>query len=318
MDEYRIPIIAVAGPTASGKTRLAVELAKKYSAEVVSCDSMQIYKGISISTAKPTPEEMQGVPHHLIDFLPLCEPFSVADYCDTAKKCIAEVNGRGKNAVLCGGTGLYMQSLLENIDFSGNGADEELREKLKERSRTEGAKALWQELLSLDPESAKSIHCNNVGRVIRALELYYTSGITMSEQKKLSRRNPSQYNPCIIFLDYADRQILYDRINLRVEMMLRDGLLAEAREFYESVKNSDTTSRQAIGCKEFIPYFEGRCTFDEAVESVKKETRHYAKRQLTWFNRMAGTVKLYADGLSFSQIEEKAVSIIEESKIFER
>lgn len=308
----------MAGPTASGKTKLAVELAKRYSAEVVSCDSMQIYEGIGISTAKPAPEEMQGVPHHLIDFLPVNESFSVADYCETAKKCIAEVTARGKNTVLCGGTGLYMQSLLENIDFSGNGADGEIREKLRKRSETEGAEALWKELLSIDPESAKTIHMNNLGRVIRALELYYTSGITMSEQKKQSRKNPSEYEPCIIFLNYENRHILYDRINLRVDKMLEEGLLDEARSFYESVKNAETTSKQAIGCKEFIPYFEGKCTFGEAVDSIKRETRHYAKRQLTWFNRMNGTVKLYADNLSFEEIVNKAVSIIEASKIFEK
>lgn len=316
MDEYKIPVIAVAGPTASGKTRLAVELAKKYSAEVVSCDSMQIYRDLRISTAKPTEEEMQGVPHHLIDFLPVCESFSVADYCDKAKKCISEVAARGKNVVLCGGTGLYMQSLLENIDFSGNGADEELRKKLKERSETEGVEVLWNELLSIDPETANTLHPNNVGRVIRALELYYTSGITMSEQKRQSRKNPSEYKYCIICLDFEDRQKLYDRIDLRVDMMLSEGLEAEARMFYEAAMGADSTARQAIGCKEFIPYFEGRCSFCEAVEAIKRETRRYAKRQLTWFNRMDGINKLYADGLSFEEIKERAVEIIEKSNIF--
>ncbi len=316
MDEYKIPVISVAGPTASGKTKLAVALAQKYSGEVVSCDSMQIYKDLSISTAKPSSEEMQGVPHHLIDFLSVEESFSVADYCDEAKKCISEVTGRGKNVILCGGTGLYLQSLLENIDFSGNKADAAVREKLRLRAENEGCESLWNELLSTDPETARELHPNNVGRVIRALELYYTSGITMSEQKKQSKKNPSPYNPCIICIDYKDRQRLYDRINLRVDLMLSEGLEAEARAFFERTKNSDGTARQAIGCKEFIPYFEGRITFDEAVEAIKKETRHYAKRQLTWFNRMENVNKLYADGLSFEEIEQEAVRMIESSGIF--
>lgn len=316
MDGYKKPIIAVAGPTASGKTRLAVALAKEYSAEVVSCDSMQIYKELSISTAKPTKEEMQGVPHHLTDFLPITESFSVADYCDMAKECINEITQRGKNVVLCGGTGLYMQSLLENIDFSGNKADIELRETLQKRVETDGAESVWNELLKIDPETANSLHPNNTGRVIRAIELYYTSGITMSEQKKLSKKNPSDYKSCIICLDYSDRQKLYDRINLRVDMMLSDGLEKEAREFYERIKDFDGTSRQAIGCKEFIPYFEGFATFDDAVEAIKRETRRYAKRQLTWFNRMDGVNKLYADSLSFDEIFEKATEIIEKSGIF--
>ena len=316
MEEYKIPIIAVAGPTASGKTKLSIELAKKYSAEVISCDSMQIYKELRISTAKPLEDEMQGIPHHLIDFLPINESFSVADYCDMAKKCIAEVSSRKKNIVLCGGTGLYMQSLLDNIDFSENCGDETIRQSLRKRAEEEGVMSLWNELLAVDPETANVIHPNNTGRVIRALEVYKTSGITMTEQKKLSRKNPSNYKSCIICLDFANRQKLYDRINLRVDMMIEEGLLKEAREFYEKTKTSDSTARQAIGCKEFIPYFEGLCSFEEAVEAIKKETRHYAKRQLTWFNRMEGVKKLYADDLSFDEIFERAVCIIENSKIF--
>lgn len=310
----KIPVIAVVGPTASGKTALAVGLALRYGGEVVSADSMQIYKGMDISTAKPTSDELRSVPHHLIDFLPPHTTFSVADYCEAAKRCIDDITSCGKTVVLCGGTGLYVSSLLENIYFAGSGADSELRSKLKRRAETEGAEQLLKELFSFDPETASSLHVNNVGRIIRAIELYRTTGVTMSEQKRLSKRNPSPFNACVICLDAKERSFLYDRINRRVDKMLCDGLLGEAKEFYEN--RSDGTACQAIGCKELVPFFAGEITLDEAVQNVKRATRRYAKRQLTWFNRMDGIKKIYIDEYQSGEgVLEAAAEIVKESGV---
>ncbi len=310
----KIPVIAVVGPTASGKTALAVGLAQRFGGEVVSADSMQIYKGMDISTAKPTKDELRSVPHHLIGFLPADATFSVADYCEAAKSCIDDITSRGKTVILCGGTGLYVSSLLDNIDFAGSGADRGLRDELRHRAETEGAESLLKELYSFDPETASSLHKNNVGRIIRAIELYRTTGVTMSEQKRLSKRNPSPYNACFICLDAKERSFLYDRINRRVDKMLCDGLLGEAKEFFEN--RSEGTSCQAIGCKELVPYFAGEITLDEAAENIKRATRRYAKRQLTWFNRMDGINKIYIDEYRSGEgVLRAAVEIIGRSGI---
>ncbi len=315
MAEYnKIPVIAVVGPTASGKTALAVGLALRYGGEVVSADSMQIYKGMFVSTAKPTTEEMQDVPHHLVDFLNNDIAFSVADYCAAAKNAIDDIVLRGRRAILCGGTGLYVSSLLDNIGFSGSGADIELRETLRQRSKTEGAEVLLSELAEFDPETASALHVNNVGRIIRAIELFKTTGITMSEQKRLSRSNPSPYKPCVICLDARERAYLYDRINRRVDNMLADGLLDEARTFYQN--GTEGTACQAIGCKELAPYFEGEITLDEAVENIKRATRRYAKRQMTWFNKIEGVQKIYIDDCGDAKgVLEAAVGIVQISGI---
>ncbi len=279
----KIPVAAVVGPTASGKSRLAVELALSRNGEVISADSMQIYKGMNIGTAKPTAEEMRGVPHHLIDFAPLSQPFSVADYVSLASDCISEVHARGRLPVIAGGTGLYIRSLLQNIRFTENDKDEALRKELAEKAEKLGVQTLIDELRSFDPASAQRIHPNNLGRVIRAIEIYRTTGVTMTEQLELSRQMPSPYDACIIGLDFQDRQKLYDRINLRVDRMMQDGLLAEAEEILN--RPGTQTALQAIGYKELLPYFRSECSLDEAVESVKRESRRYAKRQLTWFRR---------------------------------
>ena len=291
----RIPVFAVAGPTASGKTALAVELAKRFDGEIVSCDSMQIYRGLSVSTAKPTAAEMQGVPHHLLDFLPPDEPFSAADYCKAASQVIADVYARGKKVFLCGGTGLYMQSLLENIDFTGSGANEKLRASLTDLAENEGNEAVWAKLHAVDPFGAETLHPNNLGRVIRALEMYEETGLTIAEQHARSRRNPSPYRSFVLCLDFRDRQTLYARIDRRVDNMLQNGLEQEARLFFETYGTDGGTARQAIGCKEFLPYFNGEITLEEAVQAVKRETRRYAKRQLTWFRRMQDVHYLYMD-----------------------
>lgn len=291
----KIPVLAIAGPTASGKTALSVRLAKALDGEVISADSMQIYQGLQISTAKPTAEEMQGVPHHLLDFLPPDTPFSVADYCERAKECVADVRARGKLPILCGGTGLYMQSFLENIDFSGEGSDPDFRQEMQTLADTQGTETVWRRLQAVDPQGAETLHPNNLGRVIRALELYRQTGLTMAQQRLRSRKNPTPYNALVLCLDFHDRQRLYERIDRRVDIMLESGLLDEARAFYAQFGAHEGTARQAIGCKELFPYFEGACTLDEAVERIKRETRHYAKRQLTWFRRMNHIQFIYAD-----------------------
>ena len=312
MDECkRIPVFAVAGPTASGKTALAVSLASQFNGEIVSCDSMQTYQGLSVSTAKPTAAEMQGVPHHLLDFLPPDVPFSAADYCKSAAQAIVEIRSRGKNVFLCGGTGLYMQSLLENIDFTGSGANESLRQALYALAQKEGNEAVWAKLHAVDPFGAETLHPNNLGRVIRALEMYEETGWTMAQQREHSRRNPSPYRAFVLCLDFRDRQKLYARIDSRVEQMLQNGLEAEARRFFEIYGSAGGTARQAIGCKEFWPYFEGCISFDEAVEAIRRETRRYAKRQLTWFRRMDQVHFLYMD-----ETDDPAAQAAAAAKVF--
>lgn len=291
----RIPVVAVAGPTASGKTALAVRLAKRYDGEVVSCDSMQIYRELSVSTAKPTEAEMQGVPHYLLDFLPPNAPFSAADYCERARACIADIHARGKTVFLCGGTGLYMQSLLENIDFTGSRANEDLRGSLRELARTQGCEAVWQRLRDVDPFGAEALHPNNLGRVIRSIELFAQTGMTAEQRQALSRSSPPQYCALVLCLDFSDRQQLYARIDARVDAMVAQGLEQEARQFFSRYGADGGTARQAIGCKEFLPYFSGACSFDEAVDAVKRETRRYAKRQCTWFRRMKDVIYLPAE-----------------------
>lgn len=310
----KIPLLVIAGPTASGKTALAVQLAKLYDGEVVSADSMQIYKGMSIATAKPTLEEMQGVPHHLIDFLERDKPFSVADYVTMASQRIREIHSRGKLPILCGGTGLYISSVIDNISFDDTGSDPAIRAELERRAALEGAHALWLELESIDPDTAHKVHENNLPRVIRGLEVYKMTGEKLSQHKKNSRREPSPYNACIIGLTAENRQFLYHRIDRRVDIMVQNGLVEECREVYDS--GSLATASQAIGYKELIPYFENLCTLDECIEKIKLETRHYAKRQLTWFRRVADICWVEIDKFDdLKKITEKVENIVAKSKI---
>ena len=284
--ENKIPLIVVCGPTASGKTALAVELAKLYNGEVVSADSMQIYKGMSIATAKPTAEEMQGIAHHLIDFVEPDVKFSVADYLPLARECISDIYSRGKQPIICGGTGLYISSLINNVRFEEIKSDPQLRARLEAEYKELGAHAMWQRLLEIDPETANSVHENNAPRVIRGIEAYLLTGKRLSQLRKESITEESDYISCIIGLGFKDRAVLYDRINRRVDIMIEDGLIEECRSVYESCTLE--TACQAIGYKELIPYFRGEKPLDECVELIKQETRHYAKRQLTWFRRMEG------------------------------
>ena len=273
-------VIAVAGATASGKTSLAIKIAQKYDGEVISADSMQIYKGMDIATAKPSKEEMCGIPHHLMDFLSPEKTFSVSQYVDMAKERINDILSRGKVPVVCGGTGLYVRSLVENVKFSPHDSDENLRNELNERYEKEGGEVLLKELAEFDPEIAKTLHPSNNKRIIRAIEIYKTTGVTMSEHIRNSKNIPSPYEWTVIGLTFADRQKLYDRIDLRVDIMLKQGLLDEAREFYKEYKGK--TAAGAIGYKELKPYLDGEISLEEAVERLKQVTRNYAKRQLTW------------------------------------
>ncbi len=279
-----IPVIAVVGPTASGKSALAVTLAKHLGSEVVSADSMQIYRDMQIGTARPTEKEMDGVVHHMIGFLPLSQKYSVADYVEQAGRCISDIySRRGVPPVLCGGTGLYVRSLLENIQFSEDSSDPVIRQELLQRYEEEGIAGLSGELMRIDPESAERIEGENPSRIIRALEIYHTTGRTMSEHLKQSRSVRSPYRSLLIGLNYRNRDLLYQRINDRVDRMFRDGLLEEAQRILAS--ESGETAMQAIGYKELKPYFDGACSLEEASDRIKQGTRRYAKRQLTWFRK---------------------------------
>ena len=305
----KIPVVAVVGPTASGKTRLGVDLALRLNGEVVSADSMQIYQGMSIATAKPTAAEMQGVPHHLVDFLPPEERYSVARYVADAKAVIADITARGKLPVLVGGTGLYVDSLLGGIRFSQEQSVPELRAELYAQAAQLGNTAMHAALAEIDPDYAAALHPNNLGRVLRALELYRTTGITMSEQLKSSREKPSDYAPVMLGLNFSDRMLLYDRINCRVDAMLEQGLLDEVQAFYRA--HDPKTAAQAIGCKEFLDYLNGAKTCAQCTEDLKRETRRYAKRQLTWFKRNADITWLYHDEFdSYQALLDKASGII--------
>ena len=275
-------IICIAGPTASGKTALAVELAKITNGEVISCDSMQIYRHMDIGTAKPTKEEMQGIPHHMID---VCEPdedFSVSRYCEMATPIIDDILARGKTAIIAGGTGLYMDSLVKGNTFAPFPSTG-MREKLEAQADSEGMDAMISLLQSIDPEAAQRIHDRK--RIIRALEVYYETGETITEHNRRTQAIPPRYSPLWLGLDFADRQELYSRIDLRVDIMLEQGLVEEIRTLLASGIPAKCTAMQAIGYKEFVAALEGIGTIEEAAEEVKKSSRHYAKRQLTWFRR---------------------------------
>lgn len=293
--ENKIKLFAVCGPTASGKTGLSIALAKALDGEVVSCDSMQIYKGMEIGTAKPTEEEMDGVPHHLLGFCDPAEVFSVVDFTALAGKAIRDITARGKRPFLVGGTGLYARSLLRAVPFTENSRDDAVRAALQAEFEKDGIDGIYARLQAVDPESAVQIHPNNTKRVIRAMEYYLTAGEPFSAQAKASKLVESDYDYVMLCLDFRDREKLYERINRRVDMMLEAGLLEEAKRYYEQYGTAGKTSVQAIGYKELFPYFDGECTLEEAVENIKRETRRYAKRQLTWFRREENTVWLYMD-----------------------
>ena len=277
------PIICLAGPTASGKTALAVELAKELDAEIISCDSMQIYKRMDIGTAKPTREEMQGIPHHMIDIIEPDEPFSVSRYCCLATPILEDILARGKTAIIAGGTGLYMDSLIRGNDFA-DFPDTGHRRRLEEELEEKGVEPLLERLRAIDPDSADH-SMNNPRRIVRALQVYYETGETITAHNLRTQSLPPRYTPLWLGLDYEPRAALYDRVNRRVGLMLQMGLLDEIRRLLASGIPKKCTAMQAIGYKEFIDAMDGFGTIDEAADLVRQSSRRYAKRQLTWFRR---------------------------------
>ena len=277
-------IICIAGPTASGKTALAVELAKELHGEVVSCDSMQVYRRMNIGTAKPTPEEMQGIPHHMLDVAEPWEDFSVSRYCELATPIVEDILSRGKTAIIAGGTGLYMDSLIQGNAFAPFPSTG-VRERLEAQADAEGMEAMLAWLRSLDPDSAARLHLSDRKRILRALEVYLETGETITAHNRRTQALPPRFCPLWLGLDFTDRGELYRRIDLRVEEMLRQGLLEEIRELLASGIPPKCTAMQAIGYKEFVEAVQGSLPVEQAVEEVKKSSRHYAKRQLTWFRR---------------------------------
>ncbi len=310
-------LIAVAGPTASGKTALAVQLALHFNGEVVSNDSMQIYKGMEIGTAAPTIEERLGVPHHLVG---ICTPdtdFSCADYSELGKKCADDIISRGKLPVFCGGTGLYLDSVTTISNYSEGVKNEALREALMREAEEHGNEALHAKLRAVDPEAAEAIHPNNVRRVIRAIEIFETTGIPKTEWDKRSKNAVPPYDAKIIVLDFLNRELLYERIDRRVDIMLRCGLEEEARKlFAEGLISEKSPAYQAIGYKELLPYLAGEETLLEGAERIKQNSRRYAKRQITWFKRYKDAIVIHPDDENgmrdFDDIVSEAISRLNE------
>lgn len=278
------PIICIAGPTASGKTALAVELAKELQGEVVSCDSMQVYKYMDIGTAKPTIEEREGVVHYMLDVAEPQEDFSVSRYCRMASPIIDDILSRGKTAIIAGGTGLYMDSLIKGNEFAPYPSTGR-REQLEAQAEQEGIEVLMDQLKTVDPETAARLHLSDRKRIIRALEIYLETGETMTAHNLRTQAIPPKYSPIWLGLDFSQRQQLYDRIDRRVDIMLEMGLVGEIRSLLARGIPSTCTAMQAIGYKEFIGAMDGHCTVEEAADLVRQSSRRYAKRQLTWFRR---------------------------------
>ena len=289
--------LALTGPTASGKTALSLSLAEKLGCEIISLDSMQIYKHMDIGTAKATADERARVPHHMIDFLSPSESYSAEDYRADAMRALADVESRGRLPLFVGGTGLYMDTVIRGTELSSPPSSEELRERLLESAVTdEEREALWQRLLEIDPESANKTHKNNVRRVVRALEIYELTGKTKTYFDELSRTVTPDLEVGMITLDFHNRDNLYSRVDMRVDQMIDEGLLDEVKSLYDSgILVENTTAAQAIGYKEIKLYLDGECSLDDAVELLKLSTRRYAKRQLTWFRHNKDSKRLYID-----------------------
>ena len=287
-------MVAIGGPTATGKTALSVALAKEFGGEVVNADSMQIYRGLDIGTAKPTAEERQGIPHHLMDFLPPEAPYSVADFTAAAAPLIEQLNSAGKLPIVTGGTGLYITSLMKGTAFAPEKTDPAIRARLQTEANEQGSAALYARLQQIDPAYAEKLHPNNLPRVIRALELFEATGRRMSEQQRAALAAEPPYRSLCICLTCRDRAELYRRIDRRVDSMLQNGVLEEAKLVYDN-RETYRTAAQAIGYKEFFPYFAGEMPLNDCVNRLKQATRNYAKRQLTWFRHQANGVWLYVD-----------------------
>ena len=303
-------ILCIAGPTASGKTALAVELAKELDGEVVSCDSMQVYRRMDIGTAKPSPEEMQGIPHHMIDVAEPDEDFSVSRYCAMAAPIVDDIVARGKTAIIAGGTGLYMDSLIRGNDFAPFPSTG-VRERLEAEADEVGLPAMLTRLREIDPDTADRV--SDRKRILRALEVYLETGETITEHNRKTRLIPPKYTPLWLGLDFADRGELYRRIDKRVDIMLEMGLMEEIRSLLDSGIPEKCTAMQAIGYKEFVNALEGREPLSQAAEEVKKASRHYAKRQLTWFRRNPAVHWLVRSGDDGREILASARQIIRDS-----
>ncbi len=304
-------VICVLGPTASGKTELGIKIAEKLNGEIICADSMQIYKGMSVASAAPTEDERKRVPHHLAEFLNYDESFTVGEYVKSARAKIEELLKRGVTPVIVGGTGLYISSLADNIIFTEAQTDKQLRGRLEKRMEEIGAEAMLEELGKLDSAAAEKLHPNNKRRIIRAFEIYETTGLTVTEQNRLSREEENPYEYVMLGINYKDRQKLYDRINLRVDKMVENGLVPEAQTAFKNQKGTSDGAVQAIGHKELFPYFKGECSLEECIEKLKQSTRRYAKRQITWFSRDERIVWLYPD--EDEDIFKRAINIISES-----
>ncbi len=302
-----IKTVFIVGPTASGKTSLSIEIAKHFGGEIISADSMQIYKGIHIASAAPDEDEKCGVPHHLLEFLDLNQEYSVADYVLKARESIIDISTRKKLPIVVGGTGLYISSLIDNTEFLKQETDFELRNRLELQFDACGGEKMLEELAKIDKVSAERLHPNNRRRIIRAFEVYMLTGKTITEQNELSHLNESFIEPLVIGITYRDRAKLYERINKRVDIMLDNGLLEEARRTFDD--SNGKGAFQAIGHKELYGYFKGEISLEEAAEHLKQQTRRYAKRQLTWFRRDCKINWLYPDecdstGQALSLVQE--------------
>ena len=310
------PIIILTGPTAVGKTKASIELAQKIGGEIISADSMQIYQKMDIGTAKITPEEMQGVPHHLVDILPVEESFHVYEFQQLAKKSLEKIYQNGHIPIVVGGTGFYIQALLYDIDFTENNADTAYREKLEALAKKQGAEYLHEMLEKVDPESAEQIHFHNVKRVIRALEYYQQTGQKISEHNEAEREKESAYNSAYFVLT-DDRKILYDRIDKRVDLMMEGGLLDEVNALRLRGLKRESVAMQGLGYKELFGYFEGEYPLEEAVRIIKRDTRHFAKRQLTWFRRERDVIWLDKSeiGREDEQLIQQMLTVLKEKEI---
>lgn len=290
MEEKKPKAIVICGPTASGKTALSIELAKKIGGEIISCDSMQIYKEMDIGTAKPTKEEMQEIKHYLMDFVSPDKRYSVADFKQDAKNAMKEIIAKGKIPIIVGGTGLYVDSLIYEIDYPNIEFDENYRKQLEEKSEKEGLEKLYEEAKKIDPHAIEKISVNDQKRILRILEIYHATGKNKTEQEKESRKNPVEYDYHVYAINW-DREKLYERINKRVEIMIEQGLIEEVKRIYQKY-DTFPTAMQGLGYKEVVEYLENKCTKEEMIEKIKMETRRYAKRQLTWFRKNKQTIWL--------------------------
>ncbi len=312
-------ILAIVGPTAGGKSALALELCRLLDGELISCDSMQVYRRMDIGTAKPTAAEQAAVRHHLIDVAEPDEPFSCADYVKLATAAVEDCVSRGKLPVICGGTGLYLDALLRKNDFAENTSDEAVRAELAAFAAERGAEALHRELQRVDPEAAAATHPNNVKRVVRALEIYRVSGMTKTEHDRRSQTGGQRYDATVLGLRYSDRSVLCDRMERRVDQMIEQGLVEETRALMaEGVFEVNQTAAQAIGYKELLPYLRGESTLEEAARSLKIATRQYAKRQMTWFSAKPYVRWLDADGQTFENIVNNAKALFRRTEFCDK